>query len=73
VSASTLTVIALALPAVVVMLVLVMGVGGTGQSEFDLCVESAVQAAIVARHPLQRCRRHHQCLERRPGSRPSLQ
>ncbi len=49
VSASTLTVIALALPAVVVMLVLVMGVGGTGQSEFDLCVESAVQAAIVAR------------------------
>jgi hypothetical protein len=49
ISTSTLTVIALALPAVVVMLVLVMGVGGTGRSEFDLCVESAVQAGSVAR------------------------
>src|SRR5690606_21788719 len=37
------------IPVVIVLLVVAMWLGGTGQSEFELCVNEATQAASVAR------------------------
>lgn len=47
--ASTATGIAVLIPIAIVLLVVALGVGGTGQSEFELCVENAVETAAIAR------------------------
>ncbi|HLU11062.1 MAG TPA: hypothetical protein VK003_15430 [Oceanobacillus sp.] len=49
VSTPAATGIAVLIPVVVVVIVLVMWLTGTGQSEFDLCVNQANEAAEVAR------------------------
>lgn len=41
--------VAVMIPIVIVVLVLVMWLGGTGQSEFELCVSEATQAVDLAR------------------------
>lgn len=47
--ALTATGLAVFIPVAIVILVLVLWLGGTGESEFELCVEEATKAAQVAR------------------------
>jgi hypothetical protein len=45
----TALVITILIPVLIVGLVVVLGVGGTGQSEYELCVQEASKTAVVAR------------------------